>query len=124
MNKTGTLIEIAKHHEALGALYRQLAGDTTPSQSPPVQKDTRQNGGQYKEFDAHTLIKTYDDNGELRVKIKGAPFEKFGVPVYEEDFSILGIDLDELKPGAHAFSHRVKAVLKDDGNPRKIVEVL
>lgn len=122
MNKTQILIEIAKHHEALGALYRELAGDVTPLQSQTIRQEAK--NGQYKEFDAHTLIKTYDDNGELRVKVKGRPFEKFGVPVYEEEFDILPVDLDDLQPGAHPFSHRVKAILKDDGNPRKIVEVL
>jgi hypothetical protein len=85
---------------------------------------SKTSGDQFKDFDATQIIKTFDDNGNLRIKLKGHPFEKFGVPVYEEDFSILGLDIDQLKPGAHEFNHRVRAILKDDGNPRKVVEVL
>lgn len=123
MSKTETLIKIAEHHEELGKLYRQLAGNNAEHQSPTVRKQA-ENGAQYKEFDASQIIKTFGDDGELRIKIKGHPFNTYGVPVYEEDFSILGLDIDELKPGSHPFNHRVKAILKDDGNPRKIVEVL
>jgi hypothetical protein len=89
----------------------------------------KSNGGgnkadNFKEFDAAQIIKTFDDDGNLRIKLKGKPFEKFGVPVYEEDFGILGVDVHELHTGPSPFNHRVRAILKDDGNPRKVVEVL
>jgi hypothetical protein len=79
---------------------------------------------QFKEFDATQIIKTFDDDGNLRIKLKGKPFEKFGVPVYEEDFGILGMDVHELHTGPSPFAHRVRAILKDDGNPRKVVELM
>jgi hypothetical protein len=92
-------------------------GNNRPAPKPA---DHSNGGGQYKEFQASQLIKTFDDSGKMLIKIKGGQYEKFGVPVYEEDFDALGIDLDELKPGSHPFNHRVKAVLKDDGNPGRL----
>lgn len=110
---------------ALAKGWTLAVGREQPTNGKSTSKPNVNNSdGSFKDFDATQIIKTFDDNGNLRIKVKGHPFEKFGVPVYEEDFSILGIDVDQLKPGAHEFSHRVRAVLKDDGNPRKIVEVL
>jgi len=91
---------------------------SAPTQSKP------ESSGQYTEFDATQIVKTFDDDGRLFIKIKGGRFQKHGVPVYEEDFDSIPVDLEAMRPGTHDFRHRVRAVLKEDGNPRKIVEVL
>lgn len=86
------------------------------------------NGGQteapvgYRDFDAEQIILTYADDGREKYKIKGYPFNKFGVDVFPEVLPRLGIDPQSLNPGPNNFTARVRCKLKEEtGSPDKVI---
>lgn len=66
--------------------------------------------GTFTEMMIDTIIMSYDDNGKATYKAKGAPFQKFGVRVWEE---VIGqfADPDTLKPGKNTITPTAARVL-------------
>ncbi len=84
----------------------------------------------YQDFDADTILMTFDDNGKASYKVKGVPFKKFGVRVWDEILPELGIDPAQLKPGPNPIKVRVRALMTEATNtetgavtmqPKKII---
>jgi hypothetical protein len=78
-------------------------------------------GTQLVEFQAESIVVTIAEDGQPAYKVKGFPFVKFGVRVWPEVLPQLGVDPDALKPGANPFSAAVRAVLNEDGKPKKVI---
>lgn len=78
-------------------------------------------GANCVDFQAESIVVTTGDDGQPCYKIKGFPFVKFGVRVWPEVLPALGIDAAALKPGPNAFSALVRAVLNEEGKPRKVI---
>jgi hypothetical protein len=55
--------------------------------------------GTFGQMMIDTIIMTYDDSGKPAYKATGAPYNKFGVRVWDEILPALGIDPESLKPG-------------------------
>jgi hypothetical protein len=133
-DKKQILGEIAKHHEALAALYRQLAGDDQPRavetkeaanfQSPTIRQEQghASNGGEFIDLDVEEIsFEVHPKSGEIIGKAKGGPYKKYGVPVYQEMLATFGYDLETLRPGQHeTFKERVRVLMKE-GKPYKVV---
>jgi hypothetical protein len=93
------------------ALLRQPISVASPAQAMPA--------GEYTEFTAEAVVMTYNDKGEPAYKIVGHPYSRYGVRVWPEVLSALGIDPAQLKPGPNPFSARVVALMGEHG-PKKI----
>ena len=76
----------------------------------------------YRDFTAESILLSYDDSGAPAYKIKGHPFQKFGVRVWPEALPALGIDPSTLKPGPNPFAAQVRALMGDHG-PRKVISL-
>jgi len=92
--------------EALRTDLLTLRDGLTQAASKPAASETK-----YQDFDASQIVMTYDDNGKAAYKIKGAPFLKFGVRVWDEVLPELGIDPASLKPGPNPIQIRVRALM-------------
>ncbi len=46
---------------------------------------------------------------------------KFGVRIWPEVLPNIGIDPNALKPGTNPFSAMVRAVLNEEGKPKKVI---
>lgn len=81
--------------------------------------------GDFREMVIDTIIMTYDDNGKPAYKGLGAPFQKFGVRIWDEVLPQF-TDPATLKPGKNAIPPAPARVLmneaKDDkpAQPRKV----
>ena len=74
----------------------------------------------YVDFPATSITLAHDDNGQAVYKIKGDRYNKFGVRVWPEVLPLLGIDVDQLKPGPNPFGAVVRALMGEKG-PRKVI---
>lgn len=74
-------------------------------------------------FTATTLTIEFNSKGEKTGKLKGKPFEKFGVRLWPEMASALGFNLDEYKPGDYPIAEpiQVRYAVNDEGKPSKII---
>jgi len=77
--------------------------------------------GNYRDFTAETLNVGMDDNGKPVYKIRGGPFTKFGVRVWPEVMSLIGVEIEDLKPGPNQFNAQVRAILDEKGQAKKVV---
>lgn len=114
-------------HTELAALRGELdslrSGLTQAASKPATSGET------YRDFDATSILLSYDDNGKACYKIKGAPFLKFGVRVWDEVLPTLGIDPATLKPGPNPIQIKVRALMAEVTNeegatstqPKKII---
>ena len=81
--------------------------------------------GTFKDMLIDTIVMTYDDNGKPAYKGLGAPFQKFGVRIWDEILSQF-VDPATLKPGKNTITPTPARVLmneaKDDkpAQPRKV----
>lgn len=76
-----------------------------------------------RDFTAEILVMTTDDNGKPAFKIKGFPFNEFGVRVWPEILPAIGIEPAAVKPGPNQLPAglTVRAVLNEKGSPKKII---
>lgn len=77
--------------------------------------------GNYTDFDAEAITSGTDDSGKPVYKVKGGPYGAFGVRVWPEVLPMLGVDVADLKPGPNQFTARVRAILGDKGQAKKVV---
>lgn len=77
--------------------------------------------GNYTEFDAEAITMGSDDNGKAVYKVRGGQYGKFGVRVWPEVLPLLGVDIDDLDTGPNPFAHRVRVLLDDKGQAKKVV---
>lgn len=82
------LINVRADLEAIRAGLTQAA-------SQPAATST----GTFSEMIIENIIMSYNDEGKPTYKAKGAPFQKFGVKVWDETLPLLGINPATLKPG-------------------------
>lgn len=104
--KMETLIEAAE------AAPATVASTGTPGETP---------AGNYRDYDAEVISVSSDDDGKPVYKIKGGPFTKFGVRVWPEVLPLLGVDVGDLRPGPNQFNARVRAVLDEKGQAKKVI---
>lgn len=80
-------------------------------------------GAAVRDFIAESIVKATDDSGKPLFKIKGFPFVEYGVRVWPEVLPILGINPGDLHPGPNPAPAGmiVRALLADNGSPRKII---
>lgn len=86
--------------------------------------------GTFSEMIIDNIIMTYDDAGKPAYKARGAPFQKFGVRIWDEVLPALGIDPASLRPGPNQIDSPIPArvlmaeTTREDGTkstgPRKI----
>ena len=86
------------------------------------QQPASQVPGETITFDATILLMSYDDNGQPVYKVKGGQYMKFGVRVWPEVLSALGIDPAALKPGPNPVTLKVRALMGEHG-PRKVISL-
>ena len=88
----------------------------------PEQRSRWENeGAPHVDFEAEVLSLGTDDNGKPVLKVRGGKFSKFGVRVWPEVLPMLGVDVADLKPGPNQFNARVRAVLDEKGQARKVI---
>lgn len=81
--------------------------------------------GTFAEMIVDCIIMTYDDNGKPAYKATGAPYQKFGVRVWDEIIPQF-VDVATLKPGKNPISPTPARVLMNTpeegktAQPRKI----
>lgn len=99
----------------LTALVERHNASVPPAQAAAVaQPDAHGNG--YVTFMAETIVMTYNDAGEARYKVKGGRYAKFGVNLWPEALTALGVKATDLKPGPNAFGKMVRAELGESVN--------
>lgn len=100
-------------------IHAMREGLKTASQPAPA-------GSSFAQMMIDTIIMTYNDEGEPAYKALGAPYQKFGVRIWPEVVTALGIKAGDLKPGKNpitpALPARVLMATNDEGktNPRKV----
>jgi len=77
--------------------------------------------GNYTDFDAEAITVSTDDDGRPCYKVRGGKYGKFGVRVWPEVLPMLGVEVADLKPGPNQFNARVRAVLDEKGQAKKVV---
>jgi hypothetical protein len=99
-----------------------------PDQSPapvygqPDPNNSAPTPGEFVDFTIDTVIHSIDDNGKPVYKGRGYPFTQYGVRIWPEIFTRLGIPIETIALGETTIEPRVvRAVLNETGNPRKIV---
>ena len=117
-----TLAEIAtlreEYHELREAIT-EIRDGLRRAATPPAQVGT------FSEMMIETIVMTYDDNGKPAYKGLGAPFQKFGVRIWDEVLPIFA-DPATLKPGKNAIQPTPARVLMNTpeegktAQPRKI----
>jgi len=99
----------------LTTMVEALASAPLPAQAAPAaQPDAHGNG--YVTFLAETIVMTYNDAGDARYKVKGGRYAKFGVNLWPEALTALGVKAADLKPGPNAFGKMVRAELGETTN--------
>lgn len=78
-------------------------------------------GANCVDFQAESIVVTTDEEGKPAYRVRGFPFVKFGVRAWTEVLPALGVDPAALKPGPNPFSALVRAVLNEEGKPRKVI---
>jgi len=82
-------------------------------------------GGTFSQMIVETIVMTYDDNGKPAYKGLGAPFQKFGVRIWDEILPQF-VDPATLKPGKNAITPTAASVLMNTpeegktAQPRKV----
>jgi len=76
---------------------------------------------QYIDFFCNEISSSIDDNGNPAYKAKGFPFTKFGVRLWPEVLPKIGLDPDSLQLGPNSFNAMLRAVLTDEGTPKKVI---
>ena len=105
--------------EELREEVRQIKGGLATASQPAPQVGT------FSEMIIDTIVMTYDDNGKPAYKGLGAPFQKFGVRIWDEVLPIFA-DPATLKPGKNAIQPTPARVLMNTpeegktAQPRKI----
>ena len=110
---------VVEHYDTLHAeiadLRDRLVTAAAPLPAPPAGSEV------HRDFEASLILLTYNDDGTPAYKIKGGPYLKFGVRVWPEILPLLRIDPASLKPGPNPIHIKVRALLGENGMPRKVV---
>ena len=96
-------LEIELLRDSLHAMREGLAQAAT-APALPAQVGT------FKDMMIDTIVMTYDDNGKPAYKGLGAPFQKFGVRIWDEILPQF-VDPATLKPGKNAIAPTPARVL-------------
>lgn len=108
--------------EELAALRAQLEAQPGPAAGgPTVVPAASFTAARCVDFQAESIVVTIAEDGNPAYKVKGFPFIKFGVRVWPEVLPNIGVNPDALKPGTNAFSAMVRAVLNEEGKPKKVI---
>lgn len=114
--------EISQQATEINGLIAELhamRGGLQQAATPPAQVGT------FKDMIIETIVMTYDDNGKPAYKGLGAPFQKFGVRIWDEVLPQF-IDPATLKPGKNAIAPTPARVLMNTpeegktAQPRKV----
>lgn len=70
-----------------------------------------------------TKVYKFNDKGKDWAKIKCGQWMEYGVPVYPEFLEALKIDLPALPYGDSPYDYMVDVMLKDNGQPAKVVSI-
>lgn len=104
----------AQHHIALA---------NNPDLMPAPPTGTNQSGGQSLIELLCTHVRREFVDGKDRIRLVGGEFTKYGIPVYDEFMSSLGIDPETLPYGDTPYEKRVKVQLDHKGNPKRALEL-
>lgn len=105
---------VSRIAEALSRPAQVAAPAAASSQPQPVRN------GNYIDFPATSITLAHDDDGKAVYKAKGEGFNKYGVRIWPEVLPLLGVDVDQLKPGPNSFGAVVRALMGEKG-PRKVI---
>ncbi len=128
--QTLVLLErIAQATEANAAAIQALADELAAvradlearEQAPVASGDPALAGGKVCDFQAETIVVTLNEDGQPAYKVKGARFVKFGVRVWPEVLPALGVDPQQLKPGPNPYTGVVRALMNEEGRPKKVI---
>lgn len=108
------LTRIAESLETQTELLSAILEHRTNS-APAVAGDTVRT----RTFDAEYIEVGYA-NGKKTYRVFGGPFTKFGIRVWPETLSKLGLSTS-LDVGQHPFTQAVVIELNDDSNPQKVI---
>ena len=86
--------------------------------SSPIREDTQTS---YIDFYADILVLSTDDNGKPVYRVRGFPYVKFGVRVWDEILPKIGVDPGQLHPGLNPFGEHVRCLVNGEGNPKKVI---
>lgn len=106
--------------ESLAAFNAAMATWTAPSASSGAVTPQAAQAGPTVVFMAETISYGIAEDGKPVYKVRGGQYQKFGVRVWPETLSLLGIDAGKLKPGPNAFAKPVIALMGEKG-PRKVI---
>jgi hypothetical protein len=110
----GIRTDIGAELEAIrGEMQQMREGLSHASQPAPA-------GSSFSQMMIDTIIKTTNDEGEPAYKALGAPYQKFGVRIWDEVLPKLGIDPATLNPGKNPVGPIAARVLMNapqDGKP-------
>jgi len=113
--------ELRQLHEQIDALAQQLsaiADGLTATAASAAPRD-----GEYTEFVADQVVVDLVE-GKTVVRLRGERYRKFGVRIWPEVIETLAEEglIIPTTPGTHTIpSTRVRALLSESGQPRKIV---
>ena len=118
-DKDKALAELTSIREILGEI-KDLLSRTAPQVTMGAPTGTQ--GRSAPTFVADTLVKGIDDNGKEFTRLRGYPYNKFGVRVWPEALAALKIDPGPLKAGPNTINPvEVRIEVNDEGVPRKVL---
>lgn len=118
---SGKLDILLDRAEAQTAAAAANIGEPEDHFTPAQREEWENAGASYTDFDAEVIAVGMDDNGKPVYKVRGGKFSKFGVRVWPETLPMLGVEIATLKPGPNQFNQRVRAMLDDKGQAKKVV---
>jgi hypothetical protein len=77
--------------------------------------------GETTVIDCNVITVSYDDNGQVVYKARGGQYSKFGVRIWPEVIGQLVTDVTQLKPGPNAVDLKLRVLLGETGQPRKVI---
>jgi hypothetical protein len=122
-NVIALLTRIAAASEAALSELQKINIRLDAAQSQPAAAPVANDNGSYgyRDFTCATIVLSYNDKGQPTYKAQGAPFAKYGVVIWPEVLPILGIDPAALQPGPNPHAANLRAEMKENGRPRKVI---
>jgi hypothetical protein len=121
-----TIMQVLENQQAqitsLRDALTQISVGLTHAASAGSSEDASRESGDVISFVMDTLTFSTDESGKPTYKAKGGQYSKFGVRVWPEMLSTLGIDPATLKPGPNPINPPIPvcALLGDTGQPKKV----